>query len=191
MARPQVSGRAERSLWLDGAVLERTCQGNNEVSRRRARGTVPPVRTGLAERQFGRLDRLSDGQKRYASIKRSAHRSDRPKPFCAIAPGLFQTSFWGLMTHAVRAEGATPDWRSPPSVGSGPFAIAGPCARVPGRYAEPRKVKNLVAHPWSWAIGSSASVCFRYQNRLKYSQVPALFSNSRQFSHSGWSGMSD
>jgi hypothetical protein len=84
-------------------------------------------------------------------------RSDRPKPFCAIAPGLFQTSSWGLMTHAVPAEGATPDWRSPPSVGSGPVAIAGPCARVPGRYAEPRKVKNLVAHPWGWAIGSSTS----------------------------------
>jgi hypothetical protein len=82
---------------------------------------------------------------------------DRPKPFCAIAPGLFQTSFWGLTTHAVRAEGATPDWRSPSSVGSGPFAIAGPCARVPGRYAQPRKLKNLVAHPWSWAIGSSTS----------------------------------
>ena len=49
-----------------------------------------------------------------------------------------------LMTHTVRAEGATPDWRSPPYVGSGPFAIAGPCARVPGRYAEPRKVKKQV-----------------------------------------------
>ena len=65
------------------------------------------------------------------------------------------------MTHAVRAEGETPDWRSPPSVGSGPFAIAGPCARVPGRYAEPRNVKNLVAHPWSWAIGSSTSAAQR------------------------------
>src|SRR4029077_4767928 len=67
----------------------------------------------------------------------------------------FKRHFGALMTHAVRAEGATPDWRSPPYVGSGPFAVAVPCARVPGRYAEPRNVKNRVAHPWSWALGST------------------------------------
>ena len=65
----------------------------------------------------------------------------------------FKLHFGALMTHAVCAEGETPDWRSPPSDGSGPFATAGPCARVPGRYAEPRNVKHLVAHPWSWALG--------------------------------------
>src|SRR5204862_6624987 len=32
---------------------------------------------------------------------------------------------------------------------------------VPGRYAEPHNVKNLVAHPWSWAIGSSTSAAQR------------------------------
>jgi hypothetical protein len=73
----------------------------------------------------------------------------------------FERHFGALMTHALCAEGETPDWRSPPSVGSRPFAIAGPCARVPGRYAEPRNVKNLVAHPWSWAIGSSTSAAQR------------------------------
>ena len=65
----------------------------------------------------------------------------------------------GLRPSPARAR--TTDWRSPPSVGSGPFAIAGPCARVPGRYAEPRNVKNRVAHPWSWAIGSSTSAAQR------------------------------
>ena len=93
-----------------------------------------------------------------------AERFDRVIPI-PISPrsrtACFKLHFGALMTHAVCAEGETPDWRSPPSVGSGPFAIAGPCARVPGRYAEPRNVKNLVAHPWSWAIGSSTSAAQR------------------------------
>jgi hypothetical protein len=73
----------------------------------------------------------------------------------------FKRHFGALLTHALCAEGETPDWRSPPSVRSGPFAMAGPCARVPGRYAEPRNVKNPVAHLWSWAIGSSTSAAQR------------------------------
>ena len=93
-----------------------------------------------------------------------AERFDRVIPI-PISPrsraACFKRHFGALMTHALCAEGETPDWRSPPSVGSGPFAIAGPCARVPGRYAEPRNVKNLVAHPWSWAIGSSTSAAQR------------------------------
>jgi hypothetical protein len=69
----------------------------------------------------------------------------------------FKRDLGALMTHALCAEGETPDWRSPAYVGAGPFAMAVPCARVPGRYAEPRNVKNLVVHPWSGAIGSSTS----------------------------------
>jgi hypothetical protein len=37
------------------------------------------------------------------------------------------------------------------------FALATPCAHVPGRYAEPSHFKIGMAHPWSWAIGSSTS----------------------------------
>ena len=48
-----------------------------------------------------------------------------------------------------------------PTVGSCPFAIAMPCARVPGRYAEPSNFKIGIAHPWSWAIGSSTSAAQR------------------------------
>jgi hypothetical protein len=36
------------------------------------------------------------GTRRAPLLQRSACRSDRPKLFSAIAPGLFQTSFWGL-----------------------------------------------------------------------------------------------
>ena len=89
--------------------------------------------------------------------RRCALRSDRRSHSPRLPRVSFKLHFGALMIHAVCAESETPDWRSPPSVGSGPFAIAGPCARVPGRYAEPRNVKNLVAHPWSWAIGSSTS----------------------------------
>jgi hypothetical protein len=67
----------------------------------------------------------------------------------------FRRHFGALMVHALYAEGETPDLRSPPYVGSGPFAMAVPRPRVPGRYAEPRNVKNLAVHPRSWAIGSS------------------------------------
>ena len=34
------------------------------------------------------------------------------------------------------------------------FALATPCAHVPGFYAEPSNCKIGIAHPWSWAIGS-------------------------------------
>src|SRR5271157_2500296 len=37
------------------------------------------------------------------------------------------------------------------------FALATPCAHVPGRYSEPSNFKSRVAHPWSWDIGSSTS----------------------------------
>jgi hypothetical protein len=85
-------------------------------------------------------------------------RSSSPR----LPPVAFKRHFGVVMTHALCAEGERPDWRSTPYVGSGPFAMAVPCARVPGRYAEPRNVKNLVAHPWSWAIGSSTSVAQRW-----------------------------
>jgi hypothetical protein len=39
--------------------------------------------------------------------------------------------------------------------------MAVPCARAPGRHAEPSNIENLVAHPWSWAIGSSTSAAQR------------------------------
>jgi hypothetical protein len=32
---------------------------------------------------------------------------------------------------------------------------------LPGCYAEPRNVQNQLAHPWSWAIGSSTSAAQR------------------------------
>ena len=41
------------------------------------------------------------------------------------------------------------------------FALATPCAHVPGRYAEPSNFKIGIAHPWSWAIGSSTSAAQR------------------------------
>ena len=41
------------------------------------------------------------------------------------------------------------------------FALATPCAHVPGRYAEPSNFKISMAHPWSWAIGSSTSAAQR------------------------------
>jgi len=36
-----------------------------------------------------------------------------------------------------------------------------PCANVPGRYAEPSNFQIGMAHPWSWAIGSSTSAAQR------------------------------
>ena len=33
------------------------------------------------------------------------------------------------------------------------FALATPCAQVPGCYAEPSNFKIGIANPWSWAIG--------------------------------------
>jgi hypothetical protein len=41
------------------------------------------------------------------------------------------------------------------------FALATPCAHVPGCYAEPSNFKIGIAHPWSWAIGSSTSAVQR------------------------------
>jgi hypothetical protein len=41
------------------------------------------------------------------------------------------------------------------------FALATPCAYVPGCYAELSNFKIGVAHPWSWAIGSSTSAAQR------------------------------
>ena len=41
------------------------------------------------------------------------------------------------------------------------FALATPCAHVPGCYAEPSNFKIGMAHPWSWAIGSSTSAAQR------------------------------
>ncbi len=61
------------------------------------------------------------------------------------------------MTQALGAERGTPDWRWPPTSGSGPLALATPCAQVPGRYAGPSNFKSRVAHPWSWDIGQSTS----------------------------------
>jgi hypothetical protein len=41
------------------------------------------------------------------------------------------------------------------------FALATPCAHVPGCSAEPSNFKIGIAHPWSWAIGSSTSAAQR------------------------------
>jgi hypothetical protein len=84
-------------------------------------------------------------------FQRRSHRpTHRPATRAQSAPVISPpASFW--------AEGALLNWRSPPSVGSGLFEIAVPCARVPGRYAEASNFQNRVAHPWSWAIGSSTS----------------------------------
>jgi len=86
MARPQVSGRADTSLWPDGWVLAPTWQGNNEVSRSPARKIITLVSTGLALRHFGGLDRLSDGQQRFPSIRRCALRAGWPWRLPTRAP---------------------------------------------------------------------------------------------------------
>src|SRR5262245_28663036 len=79
------------------------------------------------------------------------------------------------------AKGALLDWRSRRSVGSGPLAIAVPCARVPGRYAEPRIVANRVAIPWRWSRGASdvrRLDHFRFAQRVTKHSV-ALSTTSR------------
>ena len=45
-----------------------------------------------------------------------------------------------------------------------------PCACVPGRYAEPSHFQIGIAHPWSWAIGSSTSAA---QRSFDYGQLPS------------------
>src|SRR3954454_25296527 len=69
----------------------------------------------------------------------------------------FKRHFGALMTQALGAERGSPDWRWPATSGSGPLALATPCAQVPGRYAEPSNFQSRVAHPWSWDIGPSTS----------------------------------
>ena len=41
------------------------------------------------------------------------------------------------------------------------LTITTPCARAPRRYAEPKNFQIGIAHPWSWAIGSSTSAAQR------------------------------
>jgi hypothetical protein len=50
------------------------------------------------------------------------------------------------------------------------FALATPCAHVPGCYAEPSNFKIGIAHPWSWAIGSSTSAA---QRSFDYGRLPS------------------
>jgi hypothetical protein len=69
----------------------------------------------------------------------------------------FNRHFGAPMTRALCAERGTPNWPWPATSGSGPLALAMPCAQVPGRYAGPSNVKSRVAHPWSWDIGPSTS----------------------------------
>ena len=69
----------------------------------------------------------------------------------------FKRHFGALMTQALGAERGTPDWRWPPTSGSGPLALATPCAQVPGRYDGPSNFQSRVAHPWSWDIGPLTS----------------------------------
>ena len=69
----------------------------------------------------------------------------------------FKRHFGALMTQALCAERGTPDWRGPATSGSGPLALATPCADVPGRYAGPSNFQSRVAHPRSWDIGPSTS----------------------------------
>ena len=45
-----------------------------------------------------------------------------------------------------------------------------PCAHVPGCYAEPSNFKIGIAHPWSWAIGSSTSAA---QRSFDYGRLPS------------------
>src|SRR5208282_3956846 len=46
------------------------------------------------------------------------------------------------------------------------FALATPCAHVPGRYSGPSNFKSCVAHSWSWDIGSSTSAAQRSLNMV-------------------------
>jgi hypothetical protein len=50
------------------------------------------------------------------------------------------------------------------------FALATPCAHVPGCCAEPSNFKIGIAHPWSWAIGSSTSAA---QSSFDYGRLPS------------------
>jgi hypothetical protein len=87
-----------------------------------------------------------------------ALRSDRPKPaFRKVILDRDRRSDGRYLEISATScpEGATPDWRWPPTHDSGPFALATPCAHVPGRYSGPTNDKSRVAHPWSWDLGSS------------------------------------
>src|SRR5208337_912000 len=70
----------------------------------------------------------------------------------------------GVTSKSVRssyAERAQLNWRLAAAVCLRAFTITTPCARAPGRYAEPKNFKIGIAHPWSWAIGSSTSAAQR------------------------------
>jgi hypothetical protein len=150
------SGRA-RNLAVGRRAIEGggRCRGGGM-----GRFAVVEPRLRDAVERRGRHPRRARSVARFGLIDRS-HSPRLPRVS-------FKGHFGALMTHALCAEGETPDWRSPPSVGFGPFAIAGPCALVPGRHAEPRNVKHLVAHPWSWAIGSSTSAAQRSFDMVVY-----------------------
>ena len=98
-----------------------------------------------------------------------ARRSHRPKPAFrkVIFDGDRRSDGRYLEISASScAEGATLDWRWPPTYSSGPFALATPCTHVPGRYSGPSKFKSRVAHPWSWDIGSSTSAAWTSLNMV-------------------------
>jgi len=99
-----------------------------------------------------------------------ARRSHRPKPVFrkVILEGDRRSDGRYLEISASScAEGATLDWRWPPTYGSGPFAQAAPCTHGPRRYSGPSKFKSRVAHPWSWDIGSSTSAAQTSLNMVR------------------------
>ena len=50
------------------------------------------------------------------------------------------------------------------------FVLAKPCAHVPGCYGELGNFKIGIAHPWSWAIGSSINAA---QRSFDYGRLPS------------------
>jgi len=65
------------------------------------------------------------------------------------------------------------------------FALATPCAHVPGCSAEPSHFQIGMAHPWSWAIGSSTSAA---QRSFDYGRLPSESSAFRVEREMGASG---
>ena len=138
----------------------------------RASGAIPADRSAPAWRAgiLALLDTRAAVHIRLPSIWRSARRSHRPKPAFrkVILDGDRRSDGRYLEISASScAEGATLDWRWPPTYGSGPFAPATPCTHVPGRYSGPNKFKRRVAHPWSWDIGSSTSAAQTSLNMVR------------------------
>jgi hypothetical protein len=65
------------------------------------------------------------------------------------------------------------------------FALATPCAHVPGRYPGPSNLKSRVAHPWSWDIGSSTSAAQTSLNMVRSRRKARPFGLSTKLGASG------